>query len=513
MKERNTIFAKVKQWSIMQAKVLFCIFVVISMISGKTADNAFLLKGYVKDDAGHGIAGVVVNNGVNFTTTDKHGAWTLLTDTMVSKFVSISTPKEFQLPQTDGLANHFYKPVAEAVAHKSDNVFVLTRRETMSDAFHYIAISDPQILNAHDLKRWRNETVADIMRTAASLRKTGEVVGMTLGDLVFDNMPMYEQYAASLRNKRMTIFQCIGNHDFNKAYADLHRQAPGAEEWAEKMYCKYFGPVNYSFNIGKTHIVTMKNINYEGRCKYEEEITDADMEWLRHDLSYVPKDVVVILNMHAPAWNSMEKIDNILNADRLAEVLSTHETHVFCGHTHFFENVEVTPRLYQHNIAAACGAWWTSTLNRDGAPNGYMVVDVQGRDLKWHYKGANHKADYTMRVYKPGEFATQQAYVVANVWDWDPHCRVVWYEDGKYKGQMQQFTDNDADFLLTHPLKHQLCKTQHLFRAKPTSKAYRTIKVVMLNRFGDTSSYTIVNRNNRPFLLDNNKTAATKRKK
>lgn len=512
MKKNDSALTRLWRRVTTQAKLLLAVATTASLLSFKTADGTFTLKGFVKDETGNGIAGVVVNNGVNFTVTDKRGAWTLLTDTTASKFVSISTPKEYHLPESDGLAAGFYIPVSEAAAHRDNNVFVLNRRETVSDMFHYIAISDPQILNAHDMKRWRNETVADIMRTAASLRKTGEVVGMTLGDLVFDNMSLYPQYAASLRNKRMTVFQCIGNHDFNKTYADLHRQPQGASEYAEKMYGEYFGPVNYSFNIGKTHIVTMKNINYEGRCKYEEEITDTDMEWLRRDLSYVPKDVVVILNMHAPAWNNMEKIDNILNADRLAEVLSTHDTHVFCGHTHFFENVEVTPRLYQHNIAAACGAWWTSDLNRDGAPNGYMVVDVYGRDLKWHYKGANHKADYTMRVYKPGEFASQPGYVVANVWDCDRHSRVVWYEDGKYKGQMQQFTDNDADFLLTRPLKHQLCKTQHLFRAKPSSKTYRTIKVVTLNRFGETSSYTIVNRNNRPFLLDTPKRGSAARK-
>lgn len=176
MKQDISIFTQIRRWSAAQAKVLFCLIATLGTMSGKAADSTFLLKGYVKDDTGRGIAGVVVNNGANFTTTDKHGAWTLPTDTTVSKFISISTPKEFQLPNINGLASHFYKSVAEAVANKTDNVFVLTRREKPSDAFHYIAISDPQILNAHDMKRWRNETVDDIMRTAAALRKTGEVV-------------------------------------------------------------------------------------------------------------------------------------------------------------------------------------------------------------------------------------------------------------------------------------------------------------------------------------------------
>ena len=502
MKNDKGKFVKTKRMARMSLKVFIGLLFFVGLVSGKPADKAVLLKGTVVDEEGRGIAGVVVNNGREFCRTDRHGAWQLLTDSTVSKFVSISTPRECVLPQTDGIASGFYIPVGEAFRHKTANIFRLQRRDSISDHFHYIAISDPQILNAHDMKRWRTETVAAIMRTASQLRKTGDVVGMTLGDVVFDNMNIYPQYVKSIRNRRMTFFQCIGNHDFEKAYADLHNSELGVEKYAERMFGKYFGPVNYSFNIGKAHVVTIKNINYRGGCKYEEEITDEDLQWLKRDLSYVSKNMVVILNMHAPAWNSMEPIDNILNADRLRELLAPFEAHVFAGHTHFFENVEVAPTLYQHNIAAACGAWWTSNLNRDGAPNGYMVVDVDGTKLTWKYKLANVKGDCQMRVYKPGEFRTQKDCFVANVWEWDPHCRVVWYEDGKYKGLMQRFTDNDEAFLLTKPKKHQLAKTCHLFRAHPSSKKYRYMKIIFINRFGETFIWKFENKNNRPFLLD-----------
>ena len=502
MKHRNSIFAKTKRMMLMSLKVFLGLVMFVGLVSGKPADRSLVLRGSVVDDDGRGIAGVVVNNGREFCRTDRNGTWQLLTDTAVSKFVAISTPREYELPRRDGLAEGFYVPVSNVLGEPSRIRFTLHRRDTVTDRFYYIAVSDPQILNQHDMKRWRTETVASIMGTAAALRKTGEVVGMTLGDVVFDNMNIYRQYVQSIKNKYLTFFQCIGNHDFQKAYADLHNSEVGASDYAEKMYGEFFGPVNYSFNIGRCHVITMKNINYRGGCKYEEEITDEDMRWLERDLSYVPKDVMVILNMHAPAWNKMEPIDNILNADRLAEVLAPWECHVFAGHTHFFENVEVTPHLYQHNIAAACGAWWTSNLNRDGAPNGYMVATVDSTSMKWQYKAVNSKSVLQMRVYKPGEFRTQKNYVVANVWEWDPHCRVVWYEDGKYKGRMQRFIDNDEAFLQTKPRAHQLAKTGHLFRARPSSKKYRKIKVVFVNRFNQTYTYTIENRNNRPFLLE-----------
>lgn len=484
----------------MKLDVLLCLLLSIGFLSGRTAENTFMLSGFVVDEAGKGIEGVVVNNGVSFTKTDRRGAWALPTDTTASKFVAITTPREYRLPQRDGLATGFYKDIRHAVKSK-ENVFRLEKRKEQSDKFSYIAISDPQIRTASDMKRWRTETVPDIMATAGRLKASGDVVGMTLGDLVFDNMKMYGQYAASLKNKSMTVFQCIGNHDFERAYPDLQNSKIGAGEYAEMLYGKYFGPSNYSFNIGRVHVVTMKNINYKGMLSYEEEITESDLQWLRKDLSYVPKNMPVILNMHAPAWNKMETQDNVSNAKQLEEALSGHVVHVFCGHTHFFENVEVSPRLYQHNVGAACGAWWSGNVNRCGAPNGYMVVSVDGTSLKWAYKGTGLKASYQMKVYKPNQFRSQPGYVVANVWDWDSHCRVVWYQDGKYMGRMQQFEADDEAFLQTNPKKRQMCKTLHLFRAKPDAQ-YRELKVVFTNRFGQSFSHVVENRNNRPFLTD-----------
>lgn len=64
----------------------------------------------------------------------------------------------------------------------------------------------------------------------------------------------------------------------------------------------------------------------------------------------------------------------------------------------------VTPVIYEHNIGAACGAWWAGHVNRCGAPNGYLVVNVTGDDISWQYKATGRPFDYQFRVYKPGEF-------------------------------------------------------------------------------------------------------------
>lgn len=459
-------------------------------LEASAQDALFNFSGKVVDGNGQGVAGVVVNDGMSFTQTDAQGAWSLQTDTMRSKFVSISTPETHVLPQQEGLADGFYVSVRNLSLAGGKHNFVLEKRKQASDSFCFIPVSDPQVRNAREMKRWRQETVPDMVEVIDSLRRTREVVGMTLGDLVFDNMALFDEYKASLKHTGATFFQCIGNHDFDKQYQDLHNMAMGTPVYGEMVYGRYFGPTDYSFNIGRAHIVTMKSLNYVGGKQYLEGMTGDQLAWLEKDLSYVPKGSLVILNMHAAGWNRLGADGNVRQADRLKEVLKDYNVHVFCGHTHFFQNVEVNPNLYQHNIGAACGAWWAGWVNQCGAPNGYMVVDVDGEQLKWHYKATRRDFSYQFRLYNKGEFQTQRPFVVANVWDWDNACRVVWYQDGKPMGDMEQFVDADEERASQLKNRDQAVKTAHLFRALPADGA-KQVKVEFTNRFGEVYTQTI----------------------
>lgn len=459
-------------------------------LSAAAQHSVLSFSGKVLDENGKGIAGVVVNDGVRFTRTDGKGAWSLDSDTTVSKFVSISTPSAYRLPQREGLADGFYVSVGQLAAGGNRHDFRLERRKEASDRFYYIAVSDPQVRNAREMKRWRQEAVVDLKETIDSLKQSREVVGMTLGDLVFDNMGLYPEYKESLRNTGATFFQCIGNHDFDLRYQDLHNMEAGTPVYGEMVYHSYFGPTDYSFNVGKAHIVTMKNINYVSNKKYIEALTGAQLAWLKKDLSHVPEGSLVILNMHAASWNTVEPGGNIRNASALKEVLEGYNVHVFCGHTHFLQNNEVSPTLYEHNIGAACGAWWAGWVNQCGAPNGYMVVDVDGDRLKWHYKGTRRDFGYQFRLYNRGEFTTQSSFVVANVWDWDSACRVVWYEDGKPMGDMERFTDSDEERAAQLKNRAKAPKTGHLFHLMPSDGA-KEIRVELTNRFGEVYTQTL----------------------
>lgn len=460
-----------------------CMAVLLCQITAQAAENGAVVRGTVKDVQGNPIAGVVVTDGKNMTATDNRGMYLLDTDPVRQPMVYISTPADYVLPEKNGIADGFYR-YQDAGKTENQCDFILQKREKKTDEFVFIPISDPQVKNEKQLERFRSETIPDLVYTVDSLN-VPETIGMQLGDLVWDAMNLYTPYRTTISDLGLTMFQVMGNHDFNLQYADMERMAEPAKGYGEKNYYEMFGPTDYSFNIGKVHVIAMKDIDYEGGKKYTERFTEEQLEWLKKDLSYVPEGTTVFLNVHAPVANTtVEGGDNVRNANALFRILRPYKAHIFSGHTHFYENTLPAAGIYEHNIGAACGAWWAGDVNRCGAPNGYLVVTVKGDDVKWRYKATGRPADYQFRLYKPGEFETQKQYVVANIWDWDIAYTVNWYEDGVLKGAMQQFDDEDQDYLNMEKGERTGYHTRHLFRACPSSQA-KKIKVEVKNRFGE----------------------------
>ena len=271
-------------------KTLFAA-VLLFQLNAIAAFGQTVVKGSVKDNTGKPISGVVVTDGAHFNTTDAEGNYVLNTDPARYPMVYISTPAAYELPSKEGIADGFYQYLD---AGKSENQcdFVLTKRQKPVDEFVYIVLSDPQVRNEKQLDRFRTETVPDLKQTADSL-KNFEIVGMGLGDLVWDAMNLYAPYRQAVSNLGMTMFQLMGNHDFNLLYKSITQTDHPADGYGEQNYYQSFGPANYSFNIGKVHVIAMKDIDYDGNKKYTERFTPEDLDWLRKDLSYVPKTMQI----------------------------------------------------------------------------------------------------------------------------------------------------------------------------------------------------------------------------
>lgn len=443
--------------------------------------QADIVTGKVSDTAGQPLSGVVVTDGFLFTQTDAEGIYRLDSDLDKSRFVYLSLPAAYEVATTRGIPDQFYRELQKG-KEVNEHHFTLAPRKQTGDAFIYLAISDPQTINSEQMKRFSEETVPDLRQTVE--RYAGKpVYAMALGDISWDRMDLYDDYKEAVSKVGIPMFSVIGNHDHDLRYPALSNQQVREESYAERIYEDHFGPYNYSFNVGKVHIVTLKDIDYYKEKKYDERFGRQQLEWLQKDLSYVEPGTLVFINVHAPVFNTTDGgRGNADDAERLREIVAPYRVHIFAGHTHFYENNPVTPDLYEHNIAAACGAWWAGHVNRCGAPNGYLVVEVDGDQLTWFYKATGRDANYQFRLYEPGSFHSQADYVVANVWDWDPAYQITWSEDGVEKGAMEQFQDEDQDFIDMHG-KPAGYHTKHLFRCRPSAGA-KSVSVKVKNRFG-----------------------------
>lgn len=446
------------------------------------------VKGTVSDTNGKPIQSVVVTDGFNFSQTDGQGRYDLDSDPSQSRFVYLSVPADYEISHTRGIPDLFYQELDKAKETGIHN-FTLTKRKQPLDAFVFLAISDPQMMNDEQMRRFREETVADLKQTIDRFNGK-EVYGMALGDITGDRMDLYTPYKEAISVLGIPMFSVIGNHDHDLRYPALSNQTIPEASYAERIYEDHFGPYNYSVNIGGAHIVTLKDIDYYKGKKYDERFGKQQLEWLKKDLSYVKPGTLVFINVHAPVFNKTDKGGgNAEDAETLKEILAPYNAHIFAGHTHFYENNQVTPTLYEHNIGAACGAWWAGHVNRCGAPNGYLVVEVNGNTATWRYKATGQEPEYQFRVYQPGEFKSQPDYLVVNVWDWDPTYQVKWSENGTDKGDLERFDDEDQAYIDMHG-KPSGYHTTHLFRCRPSSGA-TGIRIEVTNRFGQTFTQNV----------------------
>ncbi|WP_418173801.1 calcineurin-like phosphoesterase C-terminal domain-containing protein, partial [Alistipes putredinis] len=233
---------------------------------------------------------------------------------------------------------------------------------------------------------------------------------------------------------------------------------------------------------------------------------DDQVEWLRQDLSYVPKDKMVIFCVHIPM-----RASNNQNVQAVLELLKPFaEVHIMSGHTHYAEN-NTYDSHYEHVHGAACGAWWHSTINTDGTPNGYAIYKVKGATIdNWVYKATGFDPDFQIRLYRgsdifmEGYTPSYQFYykgddqIVANIWNADKDWKIEVYENGTKTGEMKPYESNatkrDAWASGYHcgvqgraPGNYDRTNTSHLYYYTLQSST-ASVEVRATDKFGQTYS-------------------------
>jgi hypothetical protein len=421
--------------------------------------------------AGKKLVNVAVSDGFTVVRTDRKGRYRLPYREQ-ARFVFVSVPAGYHFPNEQGVARH-YHALAGSGRQRCD--FELRALETDDARHKFIIWADPQVKNAADVKLMMQQSVPDVQQLLQGLGAGTLVHGIGVGDLVWDNHALFPRYSEAVAAMGIPFFQALGNHDMD------YRQ--GGDDTSDVTFQKVFGPTYYSFNRGQVHYVVLDDVRYLGREReYDGHISQQQLDWLRQDLQGVPKDQLLILNVHIPA-------SRVQNRAELYALLQGYQVHIMSGHTHYNQNV-IRDGIYEHIHGTVCGAWWTGPVCSDGAPSGYGVYEVDGTQLRWYYKSTGYDASHQVSVHVAT--LTHQKRLIANVWNWDPEWKVEWWADDLYQGTLPNSQGLDPTALALYkgdklPAKRPFAEpsqTDHLFvgHFKPEVKK---IRVLATDRFGN----------------------------
>lgn len=382
----------------------------------------------VRDEGEPGLPGIYVSNQTDIVATDDQGRYRLPVTDDTTLFVikprNWMTPvdEEFQLPRfyythkPNGSPESKYPGVEPTGPLPASVDFALSKRAE-PDTFRAVFFGDTQARNEKELEYMAHDVIRELIGVDADF-------GVTLGDIVFDNLSIFDQHNRTVALIGIPWYNVIGNHDLNF-------DAPN-DTLSDETFERVFGPNYYSFDHGPVHFVVLDNIYWrikDGKGGYEGQFGDTQLAWLEKDLALVPEEKLVVLTMHIPVTrcNDREALYRLIEDRPYTLSVSAHthtQEHVFLGEKDGWHGAKPHHHIVHVTV---CGSWWQGAPDergiphatmRDGAPNGYSIVTFDGHTAKFTFKAASRPAAYQMNIYAPYTVrpgAAAETEVLANI--------------------------------------------------------------------------------------------------
>jgi len=255
--------------------------------------------------------------------------------------------------------------------------------------FRIGAIGDVQIDNLQEASYANKSLMSEL------LSRTDLDFHVFLGDLVNSDSKMESFVAGMIEQLKASSWTVYGNHDRN--YHAEHQ---------DSTFNSYFGASHYAFNYGDVHFIVLNNVWSEGGRSYFGFISPEQIRFVKNDLSLVPEDKLVVICQHIPMTHTRNKEDlfSVIGASRKVLILS--------GHTHRVGRHIFSDNIAELGVGASCGSWWTGeryhfgvphALMQDGSPRNYFVIDFDGSDYSFRFKGIGMDASQQMNIWVNGQ--------------------------------------------------------------------------------------------------------------
>jgi len=401
----------------------FCLLAVSTSTAQLTATGTVYLDqngNNMLDGGERGIPDVPVSNGQEVVLTNQEGNYSLQVDEDEGRIFVIK-PSGYRLPTDDLNRPQFYYlhkpqgspeldfPGVEPKGNLPDAINFALLKDDSGDKFSVLLFGDPQPYTRREVDYFDRDIVSELHNAE------GYEFGITLGDIVGDDLDLFQPYSESVAKVGIPWFNVYGNHDMN---FDAE-----TDQYADETFEATFGPATYSFNHGDAHFIILDDVVYprtDGKSGYIGGFTEEQLTFIENDLKHVPEDKLVVLAMHIPLFlQSYGRTFRVEDRDRLFELLGDYpntlslSAHTHTQQFHFFDAGDNWPRVKPHvhyNVGTTSGDWWSGvpdergippTTMRDGTPNGYATLNINGNSFNIDYKIADKPADYRMSIWGP----------------------------------------------------------------------------------------------------------------
>ena len=426
------------------------------------------------DEGEPGIADVRVSNGEQVTLTDESGSYGLEVagDSIVfiTKPAGYATPRDrYQLPRFYYLHRPEGSPAGlryqgiEPTGPLPERLDFPLHRQQERASFEAILFADTQPQTEEELDYIRDGVVSELIGTGAAF-------GMTMGDVLFDDLSMFPRYNSIIAELGVPWYNIAGNHELNYLAA--------SDDYSLETFSRWYGPPYYAFEYADAVFIVLDDVRYKGGALapenprasggYEGAFGERQLAWLKAELEHVPTDRLLVLAMHIPLFTRFgheSSQQGVEDRQALFDLLTDYP-HLFAmaGHTHTTQHVWVGEEdgyrgkeaFHHHVLTTVSGSWWSGpfdaealpvSMQRDGTPRGYHRMLIEGTDLRVVYKAAGRPEDYQMRIildaahhgpyggyrdFRPGELydgrinedQVAAASVMVNLFDGGPRSRV-----------------------------------------------------------------------------------------
>ncbi len=408
-------------------RLVFVIFAVLSLFASAQAEA---VRGVVYNDENlnrsydaheTGLENIRVSNGRDIVLTDafgryeirapEHGAifvikpsnWTAYMD----KFMR---PQFFYMHKPAGSPELEF-PGSEPTGELPESIDFPLHRTVEKGRFRALLFGDTQPDDQREIDFIGHDVIEDLIGTAA-------LFGVVLGDVLNDDLSLFDSMSATLATLGIPMVYVPGNHDINyDSPDDLH---------STDTFEAVIGPRYYSFDVAQVHFIVLDNVHWKGKVtdpdawsggNYTGGLGEDQLTFVKRDLAMTPPDMLVVPMMHIPfnhRWIEEDK-------EALFKLLAKRSHCVsMAAHAHYMEHDFVTAEEgwpgegehHQYINPTVCGSWWTGTPDelgiphttmRDGAPNGTTVAFFEGPNYRLDFLPARRPVTHQMTIWAPEE--------------------------------------------------------------------------------------------------------------